>query len=214
MMIAPRPTRPCTLRALGGVEPLKRNEALGAPSPASQASLEGAMPQEERQADGSHVGSARSAIGESVKAVQAALAMKAGLKRDGNDDDEDGGAGDNSAEMGGPAGGKTKGMGKSKAKAKAKAKSKAKAKTMAKSKATNVASKPSVAAGKPKRPAMPPLKKVPPIKYLTCTVYSSEKDRKWRAITSANKRYDVSFPWKGGKESLALCMAWCEKHTE
>ena len=149
-----------------------------------------------------------SAVAESVKAVQAALALKAGLKKGAEEDEMD----TAKSEANDKATGKQKGSGKSKAKAKAKSKSAAKAK--AKSKATIAASKPSMAAGAHKRPPMPPRKKMAPIKYLTCSVYSSEKDRKWRAISSANKRYDVSFAWKGGQESWDRCMAWCEENTE
>ena len=169
-------------------------------------------------------GDAKKTVSDAVKAVQEALAHKACVaasKRSAGGADA---AGDAPAEGGSDVNdGRSTPKGKSKAnpKAKSKATPKAKSKAAPTSKAT--LAKSTAAAAKPKgsrpivsgkRPAMPPLKKIAPIKYLTCTVYSSEKDRKWRAISSANKRYDVSFSWKGGADSWNRCMAWCEANTE
>ena len=64
-----------------------------------------------------------------------------------------------------------------------------------------------------KRPPMPPLKKVPPMHYLSCTIYCDQKHGQWRAVAASNRRKDVRFAWKGGVDEWNRCMRWCETHS-
>ena len=70
------------------------------------------------------------------------------------------------------------------------------------------------ASGGAKRPKMPSLEHLPPIRYLSCTIYSSSASRKWRAVSSKNTRYDKSFAWLHGQKSWDACLEWCEANTE
>ena len=99
---------------------------------------------------------------------------------------------------------------KDKAKAKNQPRPKGKTKSMAKSKAKGkVEGKAKATAGVPPVPAMPPLRKVDPIHFRTCTIYSDATKKQWRAVESKNRRKDVKFAWKLGKEAWDRCVQWC-----
>ena len=51
---------------------------------------------------------------------------------------------------------------------------------------------------------------MPVLRYHGCSIYSSEQQKKWRAISDANKRYDKGVSWTKGKEGWNELMAWCE----
>ena len=70
------------------------------------------------------------------------------------------------------------------------------------------------ASGGGSRPKMPPLKQMPPVKYLNCTVYSCQAASKWRAICIKNPRYDRGFAWSKGNASWTACMEWCESQSD
>ena len=107
---------------------------------------------------------------------------------------------------------------KSKAKAKAKRKNEGASEPSAPMKrpAASIAppSAAAAASGAAKRPKTPSLENVPPIRYLSCKIYSSSASRKWRAVSSKNTRYDKSFAWMHGQSSWDACLAWCEANTE
>ena len=61
---------------------------------------------------------------------------------------------------------------------------------------------------------MPPLRKVKPIHYLTCSIYSDEKRGQWRAVEWSARRKDVKFLWSGEKDSWDRCLKWCEENSK
>lgn len=66
-------------------------------------------------------------------------------------------------------------------------------------------------------PACPPLRKAPPIKIGSCTIYSDCTGRQWRAIEASNRRRDVKFAWKSGAETKASwerCLNWCRDNSK
>ena len=78
---------------------------------------------------------------------------------------------------------------------KEKKEAKCKASAKPKAKATPVHKKPAAAAT---RLSAPPLSKQPPVYIGTCTVYTDDKKRQWRAVEASNRRRDVKFSWKQG----------------
>ena len=68
-----------------------------------------------------------------------------------------------------------------------------------------------------KSPLMPALKKVDPIYYRGCRIYSSEKNRPWRVVAASNPRYDKKFNWAKGEEGKVAWKAvlkWCLENGE
>ena len=121
---------------------------------------------------------------------------------------ESGGAPDAASGRGGRGKGRGKGSGKAAAKPEAKAKAgkntgKAAAKPKAKAEA-----KPMVT----KRPPCPAFKKLPPVHYLSCTVYCDAKGSMWRAIEVSKRRKDVRIHWS--REGWGKCMEWCEENAK
>ena len=62
------------------------------------------------------------------------------------------------------------------------------------------------------RPPRPPHKKMPPVQYLTCKVYTDAKNGTWRAVEKSNPRKDVKFRWC--KDGWDRCMEWCEENSK
>jgi len=66
-------------------------------------------------------------------------------------------------------------------------------------------------------PLVPKLKKMPPVKLGTCTIYTDVARSQWRAIEASNRRRDVKFNWKDGAataESWKACVQWCRDNTK
>ena len=98
--------------------------------------------------------------------------------------------------------------GKAKGKAKGKGKAKAAAVPKGKGKAKGKASAPTKAG----RPPMQPFKKMPVLRYLGCSIYTSPATKKWRAVSDANRRYDKAVAWSRGVDGWNDMMAWCESN--
>lgn len=97
------------------------------------------------------------------------------------------------------------GMAKPKGKEKGKAKGKATPKGKASAKAP-VKKKP--VKRKETAPARPPLGAHPPIKFLSCTIYSDSQNQQWRAIELSDRRRDFKFKWNKA-DSWSRCVQWC-----
>ena len=104
------------------------------------------------------------------------------------------------------------GKAKAKAKAKGKGKAKAKAKGGPKAAAAPAAPKAKAKIDKKLRPACQPLKKMPVLRYCGCSIYSSEVNQKWRAVSDSNRRYDKGVSWSKGKAGWTELMEWCENN--
>ena len=97
-------------------------------------------------------------------------------------------------------------MAKTAAKGKAKAKGKAHASPKAAGKV--------IASIQRSRPAMPPMRKTPVMRYNGCSIYSSEPSRKWRAVADKNRRYDKAISWSKAESGWSDIMQWCEENGD
>ena len=61
------------------------------------------------------------------------------------------------------------------------------------------------------RPAMPKLEKQPPIRYLSCSIYTDCTAQCWRAVEKSARRVDFKRTWSGGAAAWGQLLQWCEK---
>ena len=159
-------------------------------------------------ADEHKAGVSTKSMSEAIMEMQATIAAKAAKAKEEKEATEDTPDGKGKAKA--KASPKAKGKGKGKAKASPKASPKGSPKASPKAKlATTVASSKS-----DPKPRMPPLRKVDPVRYKTCTVYCDVKKRQWRAIEKSNPRRDVKFSWKDGQASWDKCLKWCDDNAK
>lgn len=62
-------------------------------------------------------------------------------------------------------------------------------------------------------PDMPKVGKRPPIRFLTCTIYSDESCGCWRAIEDSNRRKDKKRRWSGGQVAWDELIRWCREQS-
>jgi len=104
--------------------------------------------------------------------------------------------------------GKGKATGKAKSEAKGKVQGKAKAAEKSSPKAKSAPSL-SVTSPTKKVPSMPPLQKTPPVKFLTCTIYTDMAKRAWRVVEWTNMRRDIRYPWKDEPQNVWKSVIQC-----